>query len=287
MFSMFDKYKQKNTRFQMERQIAEDGLRDRELADHATDAEPPKNAFDAFMKRAGWGILVILVVLAVFGKVFWNVYQGMQTPKMLNIAGEMFVCDKKADAPEDILYEGVVGSAVDRDLFPSGDGRTNVEEWVGQAYAVTADAVLVYDGKCWYSLHSGDQSLRGFLGEFFTPNRFHRFDTFRQEIADGGPGQQDAIDHYHVRLVPYLTEQALLEMEMGRQLARFDQYCKDTFGQIRFPLQIEVTQSSLQENAYNFSVTIENVSRTVTKTFTGSYIEGDGGKVDSFTVVYP
>ena len=35
------------------------------MADHAMDVEPPKNGFDAFMRRYGWGILVALVVLLV------------------------------------------------------------------------------------------------------------------------------------------------------------------------------------------------------------------------------
>ena len=43
----------------------------------------------------------------------------------------------------------------------------------------------------------------------------------------------------------------------------------------------------LQENAYNVTVTMENKARTVQQVFTGSYIEDEEGKIESFTVVFP
>lgn len=283
---MQDKYKEKNSRFQLERQVAEDERTAQDMADHAMDVEPPTNGFDAFMRRYGWGILVALVVLAILGKVFWGIYQNAQTPKMLNIAGEIFVCDKKVKDPVEAQLEGTVRSALDRDLYPSEDEQTNVAEWVGQPYAVIDDTVYVYDGKDWYACHAAQQNVGGFLGEFFTPNRFHRYDRFLEETGDL-PESVEAIDHYHARVMPYLTEKALFKMEMERQLSRFDEYCMVTFQSVHYPVQIEVTQASLQENAYNFTVTMENKARTVQKTFTGSYIEDEEGKIESFTVVFP
>ena len=283
---MQDKYKEKNSRFQLERQVAEDERTAQDIADHAMDVEPPTNGFDAFMRRYGWGILVALVVLAILGKVFWGIYQNAQTPKMLNIAGEIFVCDKKVKDPVEAQLEGTVRSALDRDLYPSEDEQTNVAEWVGQPYAVIDDTVYVYDGKDWYACHAAQQNVGGFLGEFFTPNRFHRYDRFLEETGDL-PESVEAIDHYHARVMPYLTEKALFKMEMERQLSRFDEYCMVTFQSVHYPVQIEVTQASLQENAYNFTVTMENKARTVQKTFTGSYIEDEEGKIESFTVVFP
>ena len=283
---MQDKYKEKNSRFQLERQVAEDERTAQDMADHAMDVEPPTNGFDAFMRRYGWGILVALVVLAILGKVFWGIYQNAQTPKMLNIAGEIFVCDKKVKDPVEAQLEGTVRSALDCDLYPSEDEQTNVAEWVGQPYAVIDDTVYVYDGKDWYACHAGQQDVGGFLGEFFTPNRFHRYDRFLEETGDF-PESVEAIDHYHARVMPYLTEKALFKMEMERQLSRFDEYCMVTFQSVHYPVQIEVTQARLQENAYNFTVTMENKARTVQKTFTGSYIEDADGKIDSFTVIFP
>jgi hypothetical protein len=285
-FGMQDKYKERNGRFQLERQVAEDERNTQDLADHAKDVEPPKNGFDAFMRRYGWGILVALVVLAILGKVFWGIYQNAQTPKMLNIAGEIFVCDKKVKDPGEAQLKGTVRSALDRDLYPSEDEQTNVAEWVGQPYAVIDDTVYVYDGKDCYTCHAAQQDVGGFLGEFFTPNRFHRYDRFVEETGDL-PESVEAIDHYHARVMPYLTDNALFKMEMGRQLSRFDQYCMVRFQSVHYPVQIEVTQASLQENAYNFTVTMENKARTVQKTFTGSYIEDEDGKIESFTVVFP
>ena len=151
---MQDKYKEKNSRFQLERQVVEDERTAQDMADHAMDVEPPKNGFDAFMRRYGWGILVALVVLAILGKVFWGIYQNAQTPKMLNIAGEIFVCDKKVKDPGEAQLKGTVRSALDRDLYPSEDEQTNVAEWVGQPYAVIDDTVYVYDGKDWYACHA-------------------------------------------------------------------------------------------------------------------------------------
>ena len=283
---MQDKYKEKNSRFQLERQVAEDERTAQDMADHAMDVEPPKNGFDAFMRRYGWGILVALVVLAILGKVFWSIYQNAQTPKMLNIAGEIFVCDKKVKDPVEAQLEGTVRSALDCDLYPSEDEQTNVAEWVGQPYAVIDDTVYVYDGKDWYACHAAQQNVGGFLGEFFTPNRFHRYDRFMEETGDLLESVE-AIDHYHARVMPYLTENALFKMEMERQLSRFDEYCMVTFQSVHYPVQIEVTQASLQENAYNFTVTMENKARTIQKTFTGSYIEDKDGKIDSFTVIFP
>ncbi len=285
-FGMQDKYKQRNGRFQLERQVAEDERTAQDMADHAMDVEPPKNGFDAFMRRYGWGILVALVVLAILGKVFWGIYQNAQTPKMLNIAGEIFVCDKKVKDPVEAQLEGTVRSALDRDLYPSEDEQTNVAEWVGQPYAVIDDTVYVYDGKDWYACHAAQQNVGGFLGEFFTPNRFHRYDRFLEETGDL-PESVEAIDHYHARVMPYLTEKALFKMEMERQLSRFDEYCMVTFQSVHYPVQIEVTQASLQENAYNVTVTMENKARTVQQVFTGSYIEDEEGKIESFTVVFP
>ena len=285
-FGMQDKYKQRNGRFQLERQVAEDKRTAQDMADHAMDVEPPKNGFDAFMRRYGWGILVALVVLAILGKVFWGIYQNAQTPKMLNIAGEIFVCDKKVKDPVEAQLEGTVRSALDRDLYPSEDEQTNVAEWVGQPYAVIDDTVYVYDGKDWYACHAAQQNVGGFLGEFFTPNRFHRYDRFMEETGDL-PESVEAIDHYHARVKPYLTEKALFKMEMERQLSRFDEYCMVTFQSVHYPVQIEVTQASLQENAYNVTVTMENKARTVQQVFTGSYIEDEEGKIESFTVVFP
>ncbi|MBO5518055.1 MAG: hypothetical protein J6A42_08275 [Firmicutes bacterium] len=283
---MQDKYKEKNSRFQLERQVAEDERTAQDMADHAMDVEPPKNGFDAFMRRYGWGILVALVVLAILGKVFWSIYQNAQTPKMLNIAGEIFVCDKKVKDPVEAQLEGTVRSALDCDLYPSEDEQTNVAEWVGQPYAVIDDTVYVYDGKDWYACHAAQQNVGGFLGEFFTPNRFHRYDRFMEETGDLLESVE-AIDYYHARVMPYLTENALFKMEMERQLSRFDEYCMVTFQSVHYPVQIEVTQASLQENAYNFTVTMENRTRTIQKTFTGSYIEDKDGKIDSFTVIFP
>ena len=283
---MQDKYKEKNSRFQLERQVAEDERTAQDIADHAMDVEPPKNGFDAFMRRYGWGILVALVVLAILGKVFWGIYQNAQTPKMLNIAGEIFVYDKKVKDPVEAQLEGTVRSALDRDLYPSEDEQTNVAEWVGQPYAVIDDTVYVYDGKDWYACHAAQQNVGGFLGEFFTPNRFHRYDRFLEETGDL-PESVEAIDHYHARVMPYLTEKALFKMEMERQLSRFDEYCMVTFQSVHYPVQIEVTQASLQENAYNVTVTMENKARTVQQVFTGSYIEDEEGKIESFTVVFP
>lgn len=283
---MQDKYKEKNSRFQLERQVAEDERTAQDIADHAMDVEPPKNGFDAFMRRYGWGILVALVVLAILGKVFWGIYQNAQTPKMLNIAGEIFVCDKKVKDPVEAQLEGTVRSALDRDLYPSEDEQTNVAEWVGQPYAVIDDTVYVYDGKDWYACHAAQQNVGGFLGEFFTPNRFHRYDRFLEETGDL-PESVEAIDHYHARVMPYLTEKALFKMEMERQLSRFDEYCMVTFQSVHYPVQIEATQASLQENAYNVTVTMENKARTVQQVFTGSYIEDEEGKIESFTVVFP
>ena len=283
---MQDKYKQRNSRFQLERQVTEDERNAQELADHAVDVEPPKNGFDAFMRRVGWGIFVVLIVLLILIKVLWGVLQNAQTPQMLNIAGEIFVCDKKVKDPGEAQLEGTVRSAIDRDLYPSGDEQTNVAEWAGQPYVVIDDTVYVYDGKDWYACHAGQQDVGGFLGEFFTPNRFHRYDRFLEESGDL-PESVEAIDHYHARVMLYLTDKALFKMEMGRQLSRFDEYCMVTFQSVHYPVQIEVTQASLQENAYNFTVMMENKARTVQKTFTGSYIEDEEGKIESFTVVFP
>ena len=281
-----DNYKHRKDRLALETGLQEDGMRSDELNGHAEDVAPERSNFSNFMNRAGWGLLAAILVLAVFGRIFWGIHQSLQTPKMFNIAGEVFVCDKKTRDPGEVPYDGTVGSAIDRDLFPSEDGQTNMEEWAGQPYVIAGDEVLVFDGKNWYSCHSGNRgTIGGFLGEFFTPNRFHRYDTFLEETTGADP--QAAILRYHERLRPYLTEETLSQIEMGRMLQRFDSLCRDTLHGVRLPVQIEVVQSGEMENAYNFTVTVENTSKLKQLVFTGSYIEGGGGQIESFTLLIP
>ena len=71
-YSMQDKYKQQNSRFQLERQIAEDQLNEQDLANQDEDMDPPKNRFDALMRRIGWGTVVTLVILLIIIKLLWN-----------------------------------------------------------------------------------------------------------------------------------------------------------------------------------------------------------------------
>ena len=280
-----DNYKHKKDRLALETRIQEDGMRSDELGGYAEDIPPARGGFANFMNRAGWGLLAAILVLAVFGRIFWGNHKSMQTPKMLNIAGEIFVCDKKARDPGEVPYDGTLGSAVDRDLFPSEDGQTNIEEWAGQPYVIAGDEVLVFDGKAWYTCHSGDQDTGGLLGEFFTPNRFHRYDAYLEETAGGDP--LTAGLRYYERLEPYLTETALVKTELERSLQKYDYICREELGSVRLPVQIEVKQAGLMENAFNFTVTVENKSGLKQKVFTGSYIEAEDGRIESFTVIFP
>lgn len=281
-----DNYKHRKDRLALETRIQEDNMRSDELNGLAEDVPPARSGFANFMSRAGWGLLAAILVLAVFGRIFWGIHKSLETPKMLNIAGEIFVCDKRVRDPGDVPYDGMLGSSIDRDLAPSEDGQTNIGEWAGQPYVIMGDEVLVFDGKAWHSCHSGVQSVfGGFLGEFFTPNRFHRYDTFMEETASGDP--QTAILRYHERLEPYLTEEALSQIETGRMLQRFDSLCRDTLHSVRLPVQIEVVQSGEMEHAFNFTVTVENASKLKQLVFTGSYIEGEKGQIESFTLLIP
>ena len=71
-YSMQDKYKQQNSRFQLERQIAEDQLNEQDLTNQDEDMEKKKNRFDALMRRIGWGTIVTLVILLIIIKLLWN-----------------------------------------------------------------------------------------------------------------------------------------------------------------------------------------------------------------------
>ncbi|MBO4881474.1 MAG: hypothetical protein J5555_07305 [Firmicutes bacterium] len=67
-----DNYKQKVDRLTLETKIQEGGIRSDEIDDHAEDVPPAKSDLANFMDRAGWGILVAILVLAVFGFILWR-----------------------------------------------------------------------------------------------------------------------------------------------------------------------------------------------------------------------
>ena len=67
-----DNYKQKVDRLTLETKIQEGGMRSDEIDDHAEDVPPAKSDLANFMDRAGWGILVAVLVLAVFGFILWR-----------------------------------------------------------------------------------------------------------------------------------------------------------------------------------------------------------------------
>ena len=67
-----DNYKQKVDRLTLETKIQEGGMRSDEIDGHAEDVPPAKNDLANFMDRAGWGILVAVLVLAVFGFILWR-----------------------------------------------------------------------------------------------------------------------------------------------------------------------------------------------------------------------
>ena len=67
-----DNYKQKVDRLTLETKIQEGGIRSDEIDDHAEDVPPAKSDLANFMDRAGWGILVAVLVLAVFGFILWR-----------------------------------------------------------------------------------------------------------------------------------------------------------------------------------------------------------------------
>ena len=67
-----DNYRQKVDRLTLETKIQEGGIRSDEIDDHAEDVPPAKSDLANFMDRAGWGILVAVLVLAVFGFILWR-----------------------------------------------------------------------------------------------------------------------------------------------------------------------------------------------------------------------
>ena len=67
-----DNYKQKVDRLTLETKIQESGMRGGEIGDHAEDVPHARNGLANFMNRAGWGILVAFLVLAVLGFVIWR-----------------------------------------------------------------------------------------------------------------------------------------------------------------------------------------------------------------------
>jgi hypothetical protein len=69
-----DNFKQKVDRLTLETKIQEGGIRSDEIDDHAEDVPPARSDLANFMDRAGWGILIAVLVLAVFGYVVWRIF---------------------------------------------------------------------------------------------------------------------------------------------------------------------------------------------------------------------
>ena len=75
---MRDNYKGRNDPLRLETEIQEGALKDGALASGAEDVAPPKSSFARFMSRYGWGILVVLIVLAIFGRLIWTLWNAME-----------------------------------------------------------------------------------------------------------------------------------------------------------------------------------------------------------------
>ena len=71
-------YKHKQDRLALETEIQQDGMRSEDIENHAEDVAPARSAFANFMERAGWGLLIALVALALFGRLIWTLLQALE-----------------------------------------------------------------------------------------------------------------------------------------------------------------------------------------------------------------
>lgn len=234
----------------------------------------PKEIAAAFLV-VGLFLLAALLILHVKSR---NDY-----PHLIKIGDETFVCRmKKVDAVDESLILGTITGFIEPPVFPDEDESTNVKQFVGQPYAVDGDAVYVTDGKHWYVCSAASQyaDSTGFWAEFFTPNRFHRFDKL-QESIDRGDDMEQAIEAYYARIRPYLSEDVYQKLVMGRMLFRYDMICREGLDSINMPFKFEKVQAS-DENSYNFHVTMYNKDRTKILKFNGSCTEDPDGTITSF-----
>ena len=234
----------------------------------------PKEIAAAFF-AVGLFILAGLLILHIKSR---NDY-----PHLIKIGDETFVCHmKKVDAVDESLILGTITGFIEPPAFPGEDESTNVKQFVGQPYAVDGDRFYVTDGKHWYVCSSGSQyaGSTGFWAEFFTPNRFHRFDKLQASI-DRGDDIEQAIGAYYARIRPYLSEDAYQKLVMGRMLFRYDTICREGLNGINLPFKFEKVQAS-EENSYNFHVIMYNDDRTKILKFNGSCTEDPDGTITSF-----
>jgi hypothetical protein len=75
---MRDNYKGRNDPLRLETNVQEDDMHAREMATNAADAAPPKSDFARFMSRYGWGIVAMLVILAIFGRLIWTLWSALE-----------------------------------------------------------------------------------------------------------------------------------------------------------------------------------------------------------------
>lgn len=74
---LLDNYKHKRDRLALEAEIQQGGMRSDEIENHAEDVAPARSAFANFMERAGWGLLIALVALALFGRLIWTLWHAL------------------------------------------------------------------------------------------------------------------------------------------------------------------------------------------------------------------
>ena len=214
---------------------------------------------------------------------FLHIKSKNDYPHLIRVGDEFFVCHmKKADAVDESLILGTITGFVEPPVFPDEDESTNVKQFVGQPYAVDGDDFYISDGKHWYVCSSASQyyGSTGFWGEFFTPNRFHRFDKLLISIDQDADVEQ-ATEDYYARIRPYLTGDVYQKIVMSRMLYRYDAICREELDGINLPFKFEKEQAS-EEGAYNFYVTVYNKARTKTLEFSGSCTEAPDGTITSF-----
>lgn len=148
-----------------------------------------------------------------------------------------------------------------------------------------ADAQIVRDFCRALTDPAGETPGLAFLEEFFTVGKDGRWEVWMQAMFSSYSGAvEEAIPIYHSGVAPYMTEQALLDLELSRTLSNLDMLCKAKADDWHLGLIWIHPASERGFYAYEVGISYEKDGSTQFATLDGSYAVNGNGQIDSFYV---
>lgn len=133
------------------------------------------------------------------------------------------------------------------------------------------------------SKNKPETQVTAFLQEFYTANSLNRYTILMQTAQSEGLTEQ-AIVNYHEGIRPYLTDDALLKIELERRLFQFDSICHDKADSWSIE-DISLVRQNKEIKYYDFSVLISSDKQELD--FSGSITLDDNNRISNVYFAEP